>query len=96
MNGTDRLTGKLGTEPILPVRQSVSIDTMINFDGDGDRDGTCKGLLTPNDSVSFTVMLTDGTFDLFDGHCDGQNGLHTHICPVDVTFVTQSFDVNIP
>ena len=19
-----------------------------------------------------------GTFDLFDGHCDGQNGLHTH------------------
>ena len=33
-----------------------------------------KGLFTPNDSV--TVMLTGGTFDLFDGQCDGQNLLH--------------------
>ena len=24
------------------------------------------------------VTLTDGTIDCFDGHCDGQNGLHTH------------------
>ena len=23
-------------------------------------------------------LLTGGTFDLFDRHCDGQNGLHTH------------------
>ena len=25
--------------------------------------------------------LMGGTFDLFDGHCDRQNGLHTHFCP---------------
>ena len=24
------------------------------------------------------VTLSSGTFYLFDGHCDGQNGLHTH------------------
>ena len=39
------LMGRMGTEPILSVKRSVSIDTMINFDGDGDghgdRDGTC-------------------------------------------------------
>ena len=47
---------------------------------------------TPNDSVTVTVKahlrlihtkrhnvtLTGGTFDLFDGNCDRQNGLHTH------------------
>ena len=37
-----------------------------------------KSLFTPNDSVTITVMLTGGTFDLFDVDCDGQNGLHTH------------------
>ena len=36
------------------------------------------GLFTPNDSVTITARLIDGTFDLSDGHCDGQNGLHTH------------------
>ena len=34
------------TDRILSVKRSVTIDTMINFDGDGDRhgdgDGTCK------------------------------------------------------
>ena len=30
------------------------------------------------DPVSVTVTLTDDTFDLFDRHYDGQNGLHTH------------------
>ena len=25
--------------------------------------------------------LTGSRFDLIDGHCDGQNGLHTHLCP---------------
>ena len=37
---------RMGTEPILPIKRSVSIDTMINFDGDrdghGNGDGTCK------------------------------------------------------
>ena len=28
----------MGCEPILPIKWSVSIDTMVNFDGDG----TCK------------------------------------------------------
>ena len=27
---------------------------------------------------SITITCIDGTFELFDGHCDGQNGLHTH------------------
>ena len=33
---------------------------------------------TPNNSVTVTVTLAGGTFDLFDGQCDWQNGLHTH------------------
>ena len=41
---TDRLTNRMGTEPIPPVKWSISIDTMINFDedrdGHGDGDGT--------------------------------------------------------
>ena len=31
------------------------------------------------------VTLTGGTVDLFDGNCDGQNGLHTHL-PVKAAF----------
>ena len=46
---TVRLTDRMGTEPILSVKWTVSIDTMINFDceGDdhGDGDGTCKQAL---------------------------------------------------
>ena len=40
--------GRMGTEPILSVKRSISIGTMLNFDGDGDGDGhrdgdgTCK------------------------------------------------------
>ena len=33
------MTDKMGSEPILSVKQSVTIDTMINFDGDGDGRG---------------------------------------------------------
>ena len=41
------LTIRMGCEPILSVKWSVSIDTMINFDrdSDGDGDGTCKQAL---------------------------------------------------
>ena len=39
------------------------------------------GLYTPTNSVTATVTLTGGTFDLFDRYCDGQNGLHTHFFP---------------
>ena len=43
---TVRLMGRMGTEPILSIKRSISIGTMLNFDGDGDGDGegdgTCK------------------------------------------------------
>ena len=42
-----------------------------------DRDSDTKGLFTPNDSVTVTVTLTGGTFDLFNRQCDGKNGLHS-------------------
>ena len=29
-------------------------------------------------NVKINIMLMIGTFDLSDGHCDTQNGLHTH------------------
>ena len=46
---TVRLMGRMCTEPTLSIKQSVSIDTMINFDrdgdGHGDEDGMCKQAL---------------------------------------------------
>ena len=33
---------KVGSEPILSVKQSVSIGTIVNFDGDGDGHGERK------------------------------------------------------
>ena len=43
---TVSLIVRMGSEPILSIKWSISIDTMINFDGDGDGhgygDGTCK------------------------------------------------------
>ena len=32
----------MGSAPILSIKQSVTISTMINFDGEGHGDGTCK------------------------------------------------------
>ena len=37
---TDHLMDRLGSQPILSVKRSVSIGTMLNFDRDSD--GTCK------------------------------------------------------
>ena len=34
------LTGRMGMEPILPVKQPVTIDIMLNFDSDGHGDGS--------------------------------------------------------
>ena len=54
-----------------------------------------KGLFTPNDSVTISVMM-GGTFDLCDRYYDGQNGLHTsfacprHVCDV-VVWCEQTF-----
>ena len=42
---------------------------------------------------SHKVTLTGGTFDLFDGYCDGKNGLHTHL-PVSIAFLTVALGVN--
>ena len=37
---TDHLTDGMDTEPIMPIKRSISIDTIINFEGDVD--GKCK------------------------------------------------------
>ena len=46
---TDRLTEGMGFEPNLSVKQSVTIDTMLYFDGDEHGQdhgaGTCKQAL---------------------------------------------------
>ena len=34
------LTVRMGSEPSLSIKRSISVDTMINFDRDGN--GTCK------------------------------------------------------
>ena len=43
---TDHLTERIGSLPNLPIKRSVSIRTMLNFDGDGHGhghgDNTCK------------------------------------------------------
>ena len=41
----DRLMDRMGSVPILPVKWTVTIGTMLNFDGDGHGDGTCKQTL---------------------------------------------------
>ena len=38
------VTGRMGSRPILPVRQPVTIDIMLNFDGDGHCDGDGVGM----------------------------------------------------
>ena len=42
-----RLTERMGSVPDLPIKQSDSIGTMLNFDEDGQGydDGTCKPAL---------------------------------------------------
>ena len=44
---TDRLTDRLGSERILSVKRTITIHTMLNFDGDldGHGDGICKQTL---------------------------------------------------
>ena len=45
---TDHLTERIGSVPNLPFKQSVSIDTMLNFDGDEHGEGTCKQAFMQN------------------------------------------------
>ena len=59
-----------------------------------------KGPFTLNDSVTITVTLTGGTFDLFDGHSvSGRMDCIPNL-PINVTFVpvtvTESLGVNEP
>ena len=48
---TNCLTERMGSVPIVPIKQTVIIGTMLNFDGDGDGhgdgDGTCKQAFIP-------------------------------------------------
>ena len=48
---------RMGSVRILSIKQSVSIDTMINFDvdGDGHGDGTCKQVLSLYNDYSSSV-----------------------------------------
>ena len=39
---TDSLIDRLGSKPILSIKQCVSIGTMLNFDGDCDGHGDCS------------------------------------------------------
>ena len=45
---TDHLMDSMGSVPILPIKWTITIGIMLNFDGDGD--GTCKQALTPLDA----------------------------------------------
>ena len=60
---TDCLVDRMGSRPILSVKWSSTIGTMLNFDRDGDRhghrDGTCKwtGPSTPSVSNNYAIML---------------------------------------
>ena len=56
--------------------------------------------LSPVHTDRHKVMLTGGTFGLFDGNCDGQNGWHTHL-PFNIAFdgyvdMMESLSVNRP
>ena len=39
---TDRLMDRIALKPILAIKWSVTIGIVMNFDGDGDGEGTCK------------------------------------------------------
>ena len=48
--------GRMGVQPILPVKVPVTIGTMLNFDGDCDGDGhgvgTCKHSLSHKTKIA--------------------------------------------
>ena len=45
----------MGSEPNVSVKRSVSIGTMLNFDGDtdGHGDGMCKQTLTSSEWITY-------------------------------------------
>ena len=73
----------MGVQPILPVKVSVSIDTMLNVDSDFDRHGdgdfTCKQILT---------LHTKGTIGLY-WTLVSQQTLHTDAkCKERLKYIT--------
>ena len=51
--------GENGVQPILPVKVSITINTMLNFDGHGDSDVTCEQtlILAPGGSSYVTERV---------------------------------------
>ena len=64
---TDHLMDHLGSQPIVSVKRSVSIGTMLNFDGDSD--GTCKQAWSLEPILSVSVNLTVTNTRDVDGTC---------------------------
>ena len=68
---TGGLAGRMGLSPILPVKLSVTIDMMLNFDrhcdGDGDADGvgTCKQYFTFETAIYIKWFTTFRTLTGF-------------------------------
>ena len=83
------LLGKILDPPLVinhvHIQNSSSSNTINSTRIQNRKTQMTKGLFTPTDSISATIILTGGTFDLFDGHCDGQNA---HFLPINVRFVT--------
>ena len=54
------LTGRMSVEPILPIRWTVSIGTIVKFDGDKDSDGVrmCKQAFTLHTQCRAAVAET--------------------------------------
>ena len=54
-------SGRMGSELNLLIKWSITIGTMINFDGDGDghwyRNATCKAVFTLDVCVNVTVKF---------------------------------------
>ena len=57
---TGRLTGRMGREPILPVRQPVTIGTIIKLDGDGDGIGDGVGMCKQAFTTCIRICSQDG------------------------------------
>ena len=65
---TDCLWERMGSEPNLSIKQSISIGTMLNFDSDthghGDSDGTCKQTLIHLKMVHIDEKYNCGWLDI--------------------------------
>ena len=57
---TSSLTGTIGARPILSIKLPVTIDTMLNFDGDGHGGGVgmCKQTFTQQKNTVITEQLS--------------------------------------